>query len=325
MPIPDGLREVADRIHETGEPHRETVRTLLSWFDQQRRGRWVVARIRRGLREAELITVPDFDTAYIGSYVEFRSARVARAGGEEGDRDPVVRIRMLAAANRPPVAVARDQPIAEAVTRMLLNDYSQLPVMPNERDVHGMISWRSLGRARALNRDCELVQDCIELHTEVRADEPLLSAIDAIVRHEVVLVRGAERRITGIVTTTDLSLQFHEMAEPFLLVGEIENHLRLLIDGKFTAEQLRSARDPTDNTRTVESVDDLSFGEYVWLLQNPEHWTRLDISLDGGPIMERLERVRQIRNDVMHFSPDGVSAEDIEFLRDTVGFFQLLG
>jgi predicted transcriptional regulator len=323
MPIPENLEEVAERIHETGDTHRETVRTLLSWFGQQRRGRWVVARIRRALREAELITVPEFDTAYIDGYVEFRSARIARANGD-GESDPVVRVRMLAAANRAPLAIARDQAVTEATTLMLLNDYSQLPVMPNERDVHGMMSWRSIGRTRALNRECELVQDCMDHAIEIRADEPLLSAIDSIIRNEVVLVRGADRRITGILTASDLSLQFREMAEPFLLVGEIENHVRRLIDGKFTADQLRAARDPADPTRDVESVDDLSFGEYIRLLQNPTHWDRLNIRLNGGPILERLERVRDIRNDVMHFSPDGVSNEDVEFLRDTVTFFQLL-
>lgn len=47
MPVPDNLQEVADRVRETGQPHIETVRTLLSWFGQRRRGRWVVSRMRR--------------------------------------------------------------------------------------------------------------------------------------------------------------------------------------------------------------------------------------------------------------------------------------
>jgi len=42
------------------------------------------------------------------------------------------------------------------------------------------------------------------------------------VTHEYVLIRAADRRICGIVTTSDLGLQFLQLGEPFLLLGEIE-------------------------------------------------------------------------------------------------------
>lgn len=43
-----------NKVRETGEPHIVTVRTLLSWFGQQRRGRWVVGMVRAALREVDL-------------------------------------------------------------------------------------------------------------------------------------------------------------------------------------------------------------------------------------------------------------------------------
>ena len=35
-----------------------------------------------------------------------------------------------------------------------------------------------------------------------------------------------------------MSLRFQQLAEPFLLLGEIENHIRRLIDGKFSLEDV---------------------------------------------------------------------------------------
>ena len=38
-----------------------------------------------------------------------------------------------------------DESINLAVTLMLKNDYSQLPIMHSERDLKGIISWSSIG------------------------------------------------------------------------------------------------------------------------------------------------------------------------------------
>jgi len=52
-----------------------------------------------------------------------------------------------------------------------------------------------------------------------------------------VLVRDQrDRRITGIVTASDLSLQFQALAEPFLLLREIELHVRQLLGDKLGTE-----------------------------------------------------------------------------------------
>jgi hypothetical protein len=61
-----------------------------------------------------------------------------------------------------------------------------------------------------------------------------------------VLVRDETNKVVGIVTTSDLSLQFKQLTEPFLLLGEIENQVRRLMDGKFTRDELAHAKDPND-------------------------------------------------------------------------------
>lgn len=224
----------------------------------------------------------------------------------------------------PEQSVKPNSTLREAVTLMLTHDFSQLPVMQSERDVKGVVSWESIGRRLAAGDRDETVTKFMVPHHELSADISLFAAIGRIVEHDYVLIRDHQKKITGIVTTSDLSLQFHQLGEPFLLLGEIENHIRRLVGGKFTQEELTANRDPADAGREVSSVSDLTFGEYVWLLQNPDNWERLDIFIDRGVFIGQLDKIRLIRNDVMHFDPDGLSPSDLETLRSFVLFLQRL-
>jgi hypothetical protein len=83
----------------------------------------------------------------------------------------------------------------------------------------------------------------MDSHQEISATSSLFKAIPIIVQYQYVLIRDKEGRIAGIVTASDLSLQFQQLAEPFLLLGEIENHIRLIIGDKFSAAELANIRD----------------------------------------------------------------------------------
>jgi hypothetical protein len=74
----------------------------------------------------------------------------------------------------------------------------------------------------------------------------------------------------------------------------------------------------------VEAISDLSFGEYLRLLEKDDRWAKLGLSLDRKTFCNNLDEVRKIRNDVMHFDPDGVPTSDLEKLRDFARFLQRL-
>lgn len=207
---------------------------------------------------------------------------------------------------------------------MLALDYSQLPVWQNERTVKGIVTWTSIGSRLALGQPLKTVRDCMEPANEVSVDSSIFAAINTIVEHQYALVRGSDNRIVGIVTPSDLSLVFQQLSEPFLLLGEIENHVRRLIHGRFSVEDLNASRDPSDTTRQVSNVSDLTFGEYLRLLDNPTNWERLAIRLDRGAFTKELNKIRSIRNDVMHFDPDGIGEDDLTSLRRFVRFLQRL-
>jgi len=238
--------------------------------------------------------------------------------------DPIYRISKLASSACIPLSVSPDTKLEEAVTHMLTNDFSQLPVMTSGRDVKGVITWASIGSRLAMGKKCFVAREFMEQHQEMRCDASFFSAIGIIAEHQYVLVRGHDQKITGIVTASDLSLQFQQLAEPFLLLGEIENHVRRVISQRFTPTELESAKDPTDTKRVVTSVADLTYGEYIRLLENPDRWEKLNITVDRKTCMEKFESVRRIRNDVMHFDPDGIPEKDLMTLREFARFLQRL-
>lgn len=239
--------------------------------------------------------------------------------------DPTFRIGSLPAANKPLVTVGQDDLLSKAVTKMLQFDYSQLPIMHGEREVKGMISWKSIGARYAIGGECTKVQHCREDAQVVDGNGTLFDAIPTIVKHGYVLVRNQhDRRITGVVTASDLSLQFQQLAEPFLLLREIELHIRQLLQDKVTIEDLALLASAEAGLSAPQSVSDLSFGGYVRLLQQPQVWDKLAINIDQGSMISQLEHVRVIRNDVMHFDPDPMTADQLEMLKNTAKFMQQL-
>jgi hypothetical protein len=68
----------------------------------------------------------------------------------------------------------------------------------------------------------------------------------------------------------------------------------------------------------------LTFGEYIRLLENPERWERLQLTIDRALFCKNLDRVRAIRNDVTHFDPDGITPDDLETLRKFTNFLKQL-
>jgi CBS domain-containing protein len=239
--------------------------------------------------------------------------------------DPTFRIGSLPAANKKLTTVGQDDDLKKAITKMLLRDYSQLPIMHGERTVKRMISWKSIASRYAIGGECQKVQHCREDAQVIDANGILFDAIPTIVKHGYVLVRDQkENRITGIVTASDLSLQFQQLAEPFLLLREIELHIRQLLQDKVTADDLESLASSDDSAPKPKSISELSFGAYVRLLQRPQVWTNLSLNIDQASLTTHLEEVRQIRNDVMHFDPDPMTSIQLETLKDAAKFMQQL-
>lgn len=348
--IPEPLGAIAARV-ANGERAVATVRTLISWFGSQRRGRWVVEMIREGLAALGLRTDPDFEWTYIDGDVRFVSSTspaeepsvsgasigatvdVSHSGDtvvavEDAlelsdavavrlDADPMHRIARLRSANTEPVSIAPDASLSKAATLMMLHDYSQLPVMSG-RTIKGFVSWKTVGRRLVLGRQSACVRemmDEVQPSQIVSLGASLLEATRLLSMHEFLLVRDAGH-VCGIITAYDFTETFGALSEPFLLLGEIENHIRNLLKGKFSTDELNEARDPLDRSQPVGDVTDLNFGGYVRLLQKPANWDKVQLRLDRDTFVSQLDEIRGIRNDVMHFDPDGIDEVEMTKMRE---------
>jgi CBS domain-containing protein len=341
----DRLKGVAAALGSDDEVPAITTREFLSWFGAQRRGYMVVWGIRNALQTAGLITVPDFESAYIDSKISFalydykkneikrsKKGRIeipiaaeTNSPGDDGSRrDPTYRISKLGAANQGVVSVKPDSTLEQVVTLMMERDFSQIPVMTTEREVKGVITWGTIGTRLALTPRQKCARDFMEKAYEVRHSDSMFDVIQTIVDRDHVLVRAEDGKVAGIITASDLSVQFRLLSEPFLLLSEIENLLRLMIDGRFEVGELKECADEGDSVREIAGVADLNFGEYIRLLENQDRWAKFAVAIDRAAFCKGLDDVRRIRNDVMHFDPDGVAPSDLERLRDYTNFLRRL-
>jgi predicted transcriptional regulator len=348
----DAFAQLVARGEEPGITGRE----LLRMFGAKRRGPRVVSRIRRQLAARKLLTVPDFTEVWVDVPLRIRAVPtevwrlgaggprdefpdgavdaehwepVAEPDGPTQDEvkkaergDPVHRIGILPAANKVVDFISPGSLLRLATTKMMMEDYSQLPILQSERSCKGAVTWQSIAETTALGKTCEKVEDCIVPVEDVPWNAALLDVIPKIVDRGFVLVRGPDNTFQGIVTVADLSLQFRLLSEPFLLLGQIENLLRILIERSFTLEEIRSAKHKEDSNREVNSAFDLNFGEYARLLERTESWPKLNVSFDRTPFLKRLEEVRALRNEVMHFDPDPLEESDLTLLRQFTAFLQ---
>ncbi len=349
VPIPEWrgqLDAVAARVGG-GDAPATSVRELLRWFGAERRGSQVVASVRKALEGRSIRTEPDFADVWIDAPILFTSARAhdtgeldgSGAGGPSGEAptasavaspsgtatiiraDPVVRLARLTAANHPAVHVSPDASVESAATLMVLHAFSQLPVVTGKNSIKGSVTWEGILKCM-LQGAPRTIQSCMEPPRVHEATAPLLAVLPEIVREGFILVKNGP--LVCVVTAADVAAQFHESTEAFLLIAEIEQHLRGLIGKAFSIEELKAIRDPNDSDRAVDGVDDLSFGEYVRLLQRPDAWLKFSARLDRVAVVQRLEAVNEIRNNVMHFEPDGVGEKSLELLRATARFFERL-
>lgn len=332
------FKQILEEVKKTQKKIATYPEVALDFLGVARRGWKVVERINEMLDEHEVICEPDFGSAWYYGQIEIKPKPKVSANSESKndleEKDPTPRLNLLTAANLNKlkekglgtglISVSKNTKLGEATTLMIYHDFSQLPILNGIRTVEGVISWKSIGRAISLGKECITVSDCKEDIITLNYDEPLFNAVKVVLEKEVVLVRQKDGIISGIVTATDIGGQFISMAEPFLLIEQIENHIRKLLDNKFELTDLTFENIQEEKPKEIKSLSDLTFGQYVRLFENPAKFEKLKINIDRGLLSTKLEEVRRIRNDVMHFDPDGISPANLEQLRQTLNFLHTI-
>jgi CBS domain-containing protein len=140
----------------------------------------------------------------------------------------------------PNVIVARlKEPVQQALSRMIENDFSQLPIVDDEHRPVGMITSESILRALS-NFGVGLDKLRVE-HARVRADSfrsdaDLFELLDRLQDTFAVLIVDGEGRLAGIVTNYDTAEYFRRRAEDMMLVEDIETMVKDYIQSLYQVE-----------------------------------------------------------------------------------------
>ncbi|MDD4778379.1 MAG: CBS domain-containing protein [Fermentimonas sp.] len=237
--------------------------------------------------------------------------------------DPVKKISLVDAAKRPPVTVSSDNKIMDAITKMMYNDYSQLPVTSGSKTIKGFVSWETIGNS-LINSEFSL-DDPVSKYTNteiviVSIDEPLLKAVAKVLKKDFVVVVDKTKALSGLVTTSDISAEYLSLTERFLIIEQIENRVRYMMEGKFSTDEIQQLCN--NENKQIQYLEDLSFGDYIRILQKEENWSKLGLSINKKYFLKELNDIRIIRNKIMHFKSNSLSKDDFVKLRLMVNFLE---
>jgi CBS domain-containing protein len=229
----------------------------------------------------------------------------------------------LPSASKTVSSVTPDATFEEAITLMIIEDYSQLAVMSGPRNLKGAVSWKSIAKARNANPDARL-SAAIFRAAEVLYTADLISTLPLIQTREFVFVLGADRSVTGIVTLADVVEVYGQMASPFFMIGRIDQRLRRIIEAIFPLKTIIALCDP-NGERDLNGCDQLTVGDYQRILENPDCWDKLGWSLDRKLFCARLNKIAQVRNNLMHFNNDPIPADIVSMLQNFLDLLQEYG
>ncbi|WP_433475378.1 hypothetical protein ACQPZP_43115 [Spirillospora sp. CA-142024] len=323
----DFLKEARAKA-DKGEPIEITIRDLLAWWGAAARGYRISQRIEADLANHGLSTNPVFRKVTIDATVQLvgvveedteREAKVDSALPEADDSDEtemVLTVGNLPSALGGVVSVKPGATFEQAITLMLLNDYSQIAIMASPHNLRGAVTWKSIARARNASPSASFADAIIDAQ-ETRYDTELIDILRTLEASEFVFIRDDKNKISGIVTTTDVVHAYGELATPFFLIGELDQALRRVIAKNYSFEEVAALCDP-DGMRQIKSFDDMSMGDYQRVLENSGMWEKLGWPLDRKTVIKRLDELRDIRNDVMHFNPDPLPQDAIGKLRNAL-------
>ena len=314
------LKEARIRA-DAGDPVKISVRDLLARWDAKARGARVNQRIEADLANHGLATSPSFRKVTIDAKVHLITASEdaevtgnTPADGDDGNElDVGLTVGNLPSALSGVVSVLPTATFDQAITTMVLNGYSQLAVLSGSHTLRGAVTWQSIAYARHASPAASFA-DAIVPAREARYDQELVEVLPDLEVWDFIFVRDEKNAIAGIVTTADVVGAYRELATPFFLIGELDQVLRQLIARTFTLEEVTSLCD-LDGSRGIQSFDDLEMGDYQRVLENPDRWAKLRWPLDRATFIKRLDELRVVRNNVMHFNPEPVPADAVEKLR----------
>lgn len=341
LPRHEFLKQVRQAA-ERGKPETITVRDLVRHWGARTRGSRITRRIEADLDNHGLTTDPHFlsvtlDDDIVLAAVQPDSASAAGDDGATGTdgvtvtviqadrvqpREIGLTLGNLTNSWRTLVSVKPTASFEEAMTKMLVNDFSQLPVLKSKHTLEGAVTWQSIARARLKDPDA-LFSAAVVPARKLPFSQDLNTVLPILKAEDFVVVTNSHGEITGIVTTADVVGLYEERTLPFLLIGELDQELRQIMT-TIDLDTIRAICAEPDRP-VLTSHDDMTMGHYQRVLENPECWAALGWPLDRRTFVDRIGELRKLRNDITHFNPDGVPEDAVDKLRHMLDVIRNFG
>jgi predicted transcriptional regulator len=228
------------------------------------------------------------------------------------------RINRIVPENQVILAVPPNCRARDAIALMRAHGYSQVPVVDNG-EVLGVFSFRSFAKEAAgatlddLTKEKSApgdlqVDEYLEQFEFARVTEEITRVFDTMDRDNGVLV-GAPERLIGILTPMDFLRYLYQVANPFVMVSEIELALRALIRHALSPDKIATAAQRSlsspyrGDSKVPTALEDMTFDNYQALISNGENWADFETVFGGTRTRTsaKLKEIGGIRNDLFHF------------------------
>jgi CBS domain-containing protein len=232
----------------------------------------------------------------------------------EIEKGELLKVEKLIKDKNPVVTISADAKIRDAIEKMIENDYSQLPVV-NDNKVLGIISIESIvrllfhgdGKTNVLELP---VQTALPKPKFIKLKDDIFDSLNQLANEAFVLV-GNEKHLEGIVTNYDVVYLFHDIADPYVIIRDIELRIRKIIIT--TLESEMSLQKAIENAfgylrkcgrekEIPKGVDDMTFDHYKKLILSKKNWPKFESQFNDRRLAEELlEATRELRNQALHF------------------------
>jgi CBS domain-containing protein len=217
------------------------------------------------------------------------------------------------------LTVGPDMPASEALKLMEERGYSQVPIV-HGGEIIGVFSYRSFSRGVVV-AECRThpgtlaVSEYSEKVPFARLNDEFQSVITALNENDIVLV-GDDTKLQAVVTAIDILKYLYDVASPYVLAAEIELAIRALIGQCVNPDGLIDCAKTSlsqfyEEGKLPKTIEAMTVNDYVQIIGDGRNWPRFETTFGGTrqSTRSKLERVRDLRNDLYHFKKSMTSDE----------------
>ena len=319
-----------------------SARDLIGLWGWQRRTSDCIEMVDKGLAGLGLIVTPHFTAVQLNDLVTVASIDVSepeRDGNSSRDTSPDSTSRMVnndqtamdlawrigsLSLTKDVITVRAEDPWGLALERMVMGEYSQLPVVDEYKRLKGVITWKSIAEVQLISR-LEIVADAMRHNPySYRESEELFARIDEIQQREFLIIVDGDNVVTGILTAADLAVELRNRVQPFTVLEEIERRLRRAVS-PLSVDDLRSSFEKGDpRAKEISSPDDLTLGNYSYVLDDETRWAKLRWPFERSEIVNHLRRVSKYRNAIAHWDIDAPGSGELVHAKQVLRLLKVI-